>query len=188
MRTACFTGRRAKTLCGYDGEKYTSFHNQLVEYLETLYTEGIREFISGGAQGFDQLAFWAVNELKQRHNDIKNTVYIPFRGQESRWAAHGMFSREDYNLMLTKADEIKYLKEINTSDYNQVVKALYDRNHSMVNNSELCIALYPSDDWRTSKGGTAECIRYARNKNIETRQIRYTINNNGLSISETITI
>ena len=67
-----FTGRRPKDLYKYDKEKYIPIVNKLVEILESFYLQGFKTFVSGGAQGFDQLAFWAVNRLKTKYPDIKN--------------------------------------------------------------------------------------------------------------------
>ena len=54
----------------------------------------------------------------------------------------------------------------------------------MVDSSNLVIALYPDDSWTTAKGGTAECMRYAKSKNKTIIQLKYKINNNQLTISE----
>lgn len=188
MNTVCFTGRRPKDLCGYDTTKYEPFVKWLTEYLDTeFYMKGVRNFISGGAQGFDQLSFWAVNNLKQRHSDIRNIVYVPFRGQDSRWLKTGSFSQTEYRQMLSAADEVKYLYEVTTSDFRAVAKALTDRNHDMVNASDAVIALYPSDDYMTSKGGTSECMRYACKHRKRIFQIKYCALD-VLTVSETITI
>lgn len=64
--TVCFTGHRANKLCGYDINKYTDFVDQLVIALEDYTLDhNITNFITGGAQGFDQLAYWAVNILSE---------------------------------------------------------------------------------------------------------------------------
>lgn len=179
MRTICFTGRRAKFLAGYNADKYKIFHNQLVEILEDWYLhKGAVRFISGGAQGFDQLAFWAVNDLKKKYPDVQNIVYVPFKGQERRWSKYGLFSIDEYNKMIKAADNVLYLNnELN--NFAEIAKALMDRNHEMVKASDNVIALYPSDDWNKDKGGTAECMRYAASKHVPIWQLKYHIDNNG---------
>lgn len=168
-KTLCFTGRRPKDLFGYEKEKYRPIVDKLELILEDFYQKGFRKFISGGAQGFDQLAFWAVNRLKKKHPDIKNIVYIPFIGQEKCWNTL-IFNKKEYALMLSLADETKvcspYLVVEDAYKY-EVVTALYKRNHDMVNDSSTIIGLYPSDLWMNerTKGGTAECLRYAKDKN-----------------------
>ena len=104
MNTVCFTGRRPKDLCGYNADSYKTLVSAVLVILENLYqTQGVRRFITGGAQGFDQLAFWAVHNLRKNHPDVENILYLPFRGQESRWLAKGPFSQDEYRLMQSMA-------------------------------------------------------------------------------------
>lgn len=180
-KTLCFTGRRPKDLCGYKKEKYKNLVDCITKFCDYFYKQGYRNFISGGAQGFDQLAFWAVNKLKASHPDIKNIVYVPFKGQERNWLATGLFSRQEYRLMLSLADEVVYLQD-ELHDYKDIAKALFARNHAMVDASDAVIALYPDNTWPTSKGGTAECMRYAETHHKDIHQIDYTIANNEITI------
>ena len=77
--TICFTGPRPAKLYGYTKkEEYQKIVDQLKEVIRGFAKFGIKNYITGGAQGFDQLAFWAVNSLKKEY-DIQNIVYIPFR-------------------------------------------------------------------------------------------------------------
>ena len=69
-KTLCFTGRRPKDLFGYDKDKYYPIVDKLELILEDFYLQGFKKYISGGAQGFDQLSFWAVNRLKKKYPDI----------------------------------------------------------------------------------------------------------------------
>lgn len=180
-----FTGRRPKDLCGYKLANYQYFTSELVKLLLTLCKtpNEIYTFISGGAQGFDQLSFWAVDILKKQHPEltIHNNVYVPHKGQANVWLPNGLFGQNEYQSMLTTADNVTYLQDVLSSKY-QIIKALTDRNHAMVNNADLIVALYPDDSWETSKGGTAECMRYAKSKNKTILQIIYSIDNNILKI------
>lgn len=70
-KTVCFTGHRPKDIIKtnpYD-ETSRNQYQKLVDYTVTrinaLIDQGYINFISGGAQGFDQLAFWAVNKAKK---------------------------------------------------------------------------------------------------------------------------
>lgn len=174
-KTLCFTGRRPKDLFGFDKEKYYPIVDKLSDILEQFYQNGYKNFISGGAQGFDQLAFWAVNRLKKEHIDIKNIVYIPFENQDLKWNTI-VFNKKEYRLMLSLADEIyncsPNLDVIKAPKY-EINIALHKRNHDMVDNSCSIIGLYPSDLWvdERTRGGTAECLRYALNKNIDIYQL-----------------
>lgn len=61
--TMSFTGRRPKDLCGYEASAYCQFVSDLTEVLSIFYSKGVRRFLLGGAQGMDQMAFWAVQRL-----------------------------------------------------------------------------------------------------------------------------
>ena len=164
--TVCFTGRRPKDLFGYNHDAYIPLVNTLKNKIRSLYNLNYRTFITGGAQGVDQLAFWAVNALKRDENlPLWNVLYLPFRGQEGIWKDTGLFSKADYQLMLRYADQITYVTpNVDPNNRQQVVKALYDRNHAMVDDSQFCLGVYPDMSWRNSKGGTAECLKYCLKK------------------------
>lgn len=53
------------------------------------------------------------------------------------------------------------------------VRALFQRNHAMVDMSDMVIALYENDAWPYTKGGTAECMRYTASHSKQLLQIRY---------------
>ena len=115
------------------------------------------------------------------HPDVKNIVYVPFRGQERNWLKTGLFSQKEYELMLLLADEVVYLNDA-LLNYKDIVKALYDRNHVMVDNSDAVIAMYEDDAWTTAQSGTAECMRYASKHNKEICQIHYEIANGEIQL------
>ena len=190
MKTVCFTGRRPKDLCGYKWTNYKEFQEKFVDFLETLYSQGVRKFITGGAQGFDQMSFWAVNTLKERHTDVQNVVYCPFRNQADAWKGKtsDAFSKEEYNKMLQVADLVVYTTDATLKQYPSIVKALYHRNHRMVMDSDYVVALFPSDDWNVVKGGTAECMRYANSVNKQIHQIKYHITDNNTLSFDTVSI
>ncbi len=178
--TLCFTGTRPKNLCGYEKQSYTRFVKELMDYLKSeFYDNGFRTFISGGAQGFDQLAFWAGYHLKQQENlsDLQNVVYVPFAGQEKVWAEKGSFSQAEYKAMLKVADEVKILRPGISRISCSVSEALLNRNHRMVADSSLLVALFPEgEDFHTKmRSGTAECMRYAEKQKLTIVRIGYTV-------------
>lgn len=193
QKTLCFTGPRPKNM-GFQEKaisksgreflvntskesSYKGFVDSLANILENFYDSGYTRFITGGAQGFDQLAFWAVNQLKQSHHDIQNVLYIPFKGQERQWQDFGYFGKQKYKDMLAIADEVHYVCPNELTDYGKIVQALQVRNHAMVTDSDKVLALYNSDDWKTSKGGTCECIRYAISHQKPVVQLTYHVEN-----------
>lgn len=162
--TACFTGHRPSALCGYNRSRYVNFIYALRNELAKL---PIDRFISGGAQGFDQLAFWSVYELAKYKPGVKNILVLPFETFGQQWPAQGCFSQADLALCKQSATEIHILP-------NQAgVRALFQRNHAMVDMSDMVIALYENDAWPYAKGGTAECMRYAASHSKQLLQIRY---------------
>lgn len=182
MRTICFTGRRPKDLCGYKKENYTAFTAQLVDYLQTFYDLGVRKWISGGAQGFDQISFWAVDTLRQQHPDVENVVYVPYEGQQLVWRGNqnDAFSQKEYGEMLKRATHVNILVTAAQFIKEKCVYYLMQRNNKMVDDSDAVVALYPDDSWVTSKGGTAACMRYAKKAGKPIYQIHYHIENSQL--------
>lgn len=178
--TACFTGRRPKDLYGYEHDAYIPLVENLKHCVRLLHEQyGVRRFISGGAQGVDQLAFWAVNRLKCEGFPLSNIVYVPFKGQDSIWRDTGLFSKKEYALMLKMADDVVYLKDaISKNNKGAIVTALHERNHSMVDKSDIVVGVFPDLSWRDSatKGGTAECLRYAHSQHKTIFQLNYTAN------------
>lgn len=164
-KTACFTGHRPNKLFGYERDNYLQLVQALTDDINILYNKGYTRFITGGAQGADQLAFWAVNRVKKIHPDVQNIVYVPFKGQGRQWQVDTLFGQNQYALMLEMADSVVYLQEELTV-YTHIVKALFERNHRMIDDSDLVFGIYHGADFITeTKGGTAECLKYANNKN-----------------------
>lgn len=155
----CFTGHRPKDLLGY-GADYRPIFNSIKSQLEDLLADISEDvtIITGGAQGVDQMAFWAAWHLE--HDDriaIKTVVAVPFAGQELRWKQDDVFGQRAYHKMLKMADEVVILSD----NANDAVRKLDERNHWMVDNSALVIVVTPYQDIAERRGGTGNCIRYA---------------------------
>lgn len=171
--TVCFTGHRPKSIFPINpyGESrrkdYQAIVNRIADFVYEMAENGYTRFITGGAQGFDQLAFWAVNRAEKELTGIRNIVYIPFRGQEHRWSKTGLFGQNEYYLMLSHADEVRICTEtINLNDFSQITKALMYRNKCMVNDSGCVLGQFEDESWQDpeTKSGTADCLRYAKEK------------------------
>lgn len=180
--TMCGTGRRPKDLCMYDTAKYGEF---VVDLAKLLYEEfymkrGVRRFINGAAQGFDQMLFWAVERMKKTYGctDVENVVFVAFEHQEIRWAKSGCFSQAEYWMMIKQADRVIIVCENNS------IESLFARNHAMCDYSDYCLGLYPDDNWYTSKGGTAECLRYAAEHVLNVFRLGYAADDTGLHMKE----
>lgn len=162
----CFTGHRPKDLHGYEKDKYYPIVDVLQGVCEELSREGASTFISGGAQGIDQLAFWAVDRMRGAGFRVDNEIYVPFRSQPNRWKSEGLFSQAEYRYALGQATRVNILaNDPDPNDIRGVTRLLHARNHAMVNDSDVVVAFVSGETletgYRKSKGGTAECMRYA---------------------------
>lgn len=191
--TMCFTGHRANKLCGYNINAYTEFVSELMNVLKIYITKyNIKNFITGGAQGFDQLVFWAVHHLQHKHPEykIQNIVFVPFTGQESKWSDKGLFSKTDYNNMLSVADRIVICnREVTShSDFNTIRETLMNRNKQMVDSSIRVMALCNEAEACTNNitGGTGNCVRYALSEYKYLDKCVYKVENNKLILSDVI--
>ena len=169
-KTMCFTGHRPGELYGYDNkESYDVLFSKIRIEIEQMVKEGYTHFISGGAQGFDQLCFWAVNSLKAKYPEIINEVYVPCAGQDESWAENGLFGRNSYKQMLAKATSAIILSKDKISP-----ELMLQRNRMMIDHSDAVMCLYADDSWKTVKhGGTAYSMKYAFTKNVAIHQLKY---------------
>ena len=105
----------------------------LSENIEKLIIEyDVRDFISGGALGFDTVAAEAVIEMKKKYPHIRLLLYLPCYGQSKRWGYKQKFR---YNMLKANADDILYVTE---SEYTENCMLL--RNLRMIKDAFFCIA------------------------------------------------
>lgn len=175
--TACFTGPRPKNLHGYERAAYGPILDALAGAIAGMSVLGVDRFISGGAQGIDQLALRAVDRVKKSGRTLVNSLYIPFPGQAAPWKVTGFFSQAEWNECKDLADDWKYVSEENPDPQDRYAasKLLHGRNHAMVGDSDIVIAFLAdrSMDWEHASGGTAECVRYAHKKGKPILAIKY---------------
>lgn len=186
IKIISFTGHRPKELFGtYDfkNEKSKILASKLLKLLEKLISENKAEvFISGGALGFDQLAFFCVEKLKEKYPHIKNIVAVPYKDQPKAWEEQLKQFKEKgytkaikememtvkrYQKMMELADKIVYVDEYEKYQPKGMKKEdigkhsnskLQLRNVYMVDHSELLISCYNG----SPKSGTKNCIDYAK--------------------------
>ena len=130
--TAAFTGHRF-----VDASQREHVKKRLSNAVLDAYGQGIRNFISGFAIGFDMMAAEAIVSLKRSYPDIILIAAIPFKGQASRFS---FYDRKRYDRLLEVADEVIVLS----------------------NNSSKLIGYYDGRE----KGGTFYTIRKAMAQNI----------------------
>ena len=141
--TAAFTGHR-----WYDSSRKHSVRKRIEECVREAYRNGITNFISGMAIGFDLLAAEVVLSLRHECPAITLTAVLPFREQASRF---NELNKCRYYKCLSQADDIVIL----SNDY--TAKCYLERDRFMVEHSSLVIACY---DGR-NRGGTFWTVNYA---------------------------
>ncbi|MBR3704612.1 MAG: DUF1273 family protein [Oscillospiraceae bacterium] len=145
-KTVCFTGHRAL------GKMDTHSLSHLDELLALLYAQGYRDFLCGGALGFDLYAAERVVELRRAHPDVRLIFCLPCADQCSKWK---------------RADCSRYERLLYTSDETRVLSpSYYDgcmqaRNAYMVDRSSLCVAYMTR-----LHGGTLSTVRYAISQDV----------------------
>lgn len=143
-RTCFFTGHRK--LPSDKKEKIRQSIKQNIEKLIVSYD--VRNFISGGALGFDTMAAEAVTELKMLYPHIKLYMYIPCRNQDVLWSQD---DKKKYEDMLSVSDEVLYI-----SDKPYSKDCMNKRNLKMIEDAFFCIAFCIN-----SRSGTGFTVRNA---------------------------
>jgi uncharacterized phage-like protein YoqJ len=140
------TGHRPPKLMSYPecysdefGKKLTQF---AIVHISRLTPDAV---ISGMALGWDLAIARASIQLK-----IPLIAAVPFKGQESAWK--DAKTKRLYHTILDRAHQV-----VIVSPGGYSAQKMQVRNEWMVQNSHLVLAL-----WDRSKGGTGNCIEYAR--------------------------
>ena len=102
MQICCFTGHRTLPKA-----RAVELVRLLDGHIAALYEQGVREFRTGGARGFDTLAALRVLALRDKHPDCRLSLYLPCITQSDAWPAG---DRALYQDILAKADEVHYVK------------------------------------------------------------------------------
>jgi uncharacterized phage-like protein YoqJ len=162
--TACFTGHRPNKLGGYNESNaiMTDVKTRLERAIDyTVDSLGITTFISGMALGVDMAAAELVLKWRDQfpRYGIRLIAAVPFEGQERMWPDTSQDRRHD---VLAQADAVEYVCEPGYAAWK-----MQKRNAWMVDNSSLVIAV-----WDGTKGGTGNCVEYARKAEHKPRIIR----------------
>ncbi len=145
--TCSFTGHRR-----LPKDKIEQIVIRLNQEVDNLISQGVIDFISGGALGFDQIAASLIVAKKEMGHNIRLIFALPCKNQDAQWSFE---QKRLYNNLLGEADEIIYVSE----DYFD--GCMKKRNKYMVDRSAYCICalIYPT-------GGTVQTVRYARKKKL----------------------
>lgn len=144
--TCCFTGHREIP----ESEKIQLFE-KVKATVNALYEKGYRNFICGGAVGFDQLVADAILILKQTL-DIKLHLFLPCENQDKYFTPE---QAEKYRLTRIAADSVTVL-------YPHYVRGcMHTRNRKMADASSVCITYIRKDT-----GGSVYTASYAEKKGV----------------------
>lgn len=139
------TGHRPDKLGGYGDEVAKSLFFLAVKHLEETKPDKI---ISGMALGWDMA--WARAGIYLK---IPVIAAVPFLGQDKMWP---QASKDKYHKTLDKCSDILYICDQGYAPWKMQI-----RNEYMVDHCDLLVAL-----WDGSKGGTGNCIQYAKKKEV----------------------
>jgi uncharacterized phage-like protein YoqJ len=147
------TGHRPNKLFGYD---LSDPRNVLLkeEMKKFLVTKKCTKAVSGMALGVDQIFATAVIELKESGYPIELICAIPCKNHPCKWPKK---SQEYYQWILNQSDKTVLVSD---SEYNPWLMQI--RNEYMVNISNEVLAI-----WDGSRGGTRNCVEFAKNVNKE---------------------
>lgn len=149
----CFTGHRPQKLKGFqmndNAEMLRELKKIIIDYIEN---KNVDTFISGMALGIDMWSAFIILKLKETYPHIKLVCAIPCANQYAVWKDED--SIEDWKYIVNRADIVYYV-----SDEPFTPWCLHKRNEWMVDNADYVLAV-----WDGTKGGTANCIRYAKKK------------------------
>ncbi|MBQ3018995.1 MAG: DUF1273 family protein [Clostridia bacterium] len=138
IKSCAFTGHR--TLDKDFSQKL------LKKYVLALIDDGVENFYTGMAMGFDLLAAETVLACKKKFPQVKLIACIPYYGQEQNFSGK---DKGRYASILKKADEKVLLSETYTRN------CFLERNRYMCDRADVLVAYL-----RKEEGGTAYTVRY----------------------------
>ena len=154
--TICFTGHRVI------GEAFLQeIRSRLDEAISHAYSEGYRNFVCGGALGFDTLAAQSVLAFRNEYPDVRLMIAVPCSDQDINWNRN---DRNTYRKILAAADSVIVLSDKYFPGCMQI------RNRYMVEHSSMCIAWLT----RLNGSGTLNTVKYALSKNLIIRNLAIT--------------
>ncbi len=147
-----FTGHRPPKLGGYGRVPQQKLYDFAYQALEQNLHPG-DEAIVGMAQGWDMAVASACVVLT-----VPFTAAVPYAGQQAVWP--DLETRQHYETLLSNAKDVVYIGQP-PRNMGEAATLLQQRNRYIVEHSQKMIAL-----WDGSRGGTYNCIKYAKYKNM----------------------
>lgn len=146
MQRCCFTGHRTLP------QDSLALTEKLDRTLAWLYSEGVREFRTGGALGFDTLAALRVLAFRDTHSDCRLVLYLPCADQTTNWSKK---DQQTYDWIRQRADSETVLFE------HYCAECMHVRNRALVDGSDICVAFLLKN-----RGGTLYTCSYALKRGV----------------------
>ena len=124
-KVCCFSGHRK-----LPAAKMEHSMRRLDREIDRLISEGVSDFVSGGAQGFDQLAAALVVAKRDAGARVRLIFLLPCRNQDAYWRGA---ERRQYHNLLERADELVYISDAYDSG------CMKRRNFAMVERADVCV-------------------------------------------------
>lgn len=129
-------------------ENCVRFKEDLKTIFEGAIKYGLKNFLTGMAEGFDMIATEILVELKKTYNNIKIIAVIPCSGQEKKWKPS---QRTRYHKIINQCNDSIILYDSYTKT------CMNDRNKYMVEHSSIVIACFNG-----LPSGTGNTIRFGK--------------------------
>lgn len=143
MSAVCsFTGHRT-----IKNEHKSLIVGSLLRAIRYAYEDGCREFLTGGALGFDTLAAKEIIKFRQTHSGVRLILCLPCINQAEKWNER---DKSLYEHILSFADEVIYISE----DYTD--SCMKERNFLLASKCDILIAYCGR-----AKSGSAQTLRMA---------------------------
>ena len=149
MKSISFTGHRRLS------EDAALLSQRLYQRLEKEIQNGVTDFNTGGALGFDTIAAAVVLKLRELYPHIRLNLILPCSNEEqtAKWLEK---ERAEFYRILKLANSIEYTSE---HYYNGCMKK---RNARLVELADCCFCYWDGGE----RSGTAQTIRMAQRKKI----------------------
>lgn len=162
MKKIAFTGHRPNKLYGYDldNEDYDKLKVILKDILESeILKYDANTFITGGALGFDTLAFNVARDLINKYGGT-HILAIPFEDQPIKWEWKSQIKYKKIKQFSTcvYVDDYEEYSVKGTKRGEYHLAKMQKRNEWMVDNCDLLIGCWDG----VKKGGTWNCLKYAK--------------------------
>lgn len=142
QQACCFTGHRE-----ISDRDLIQLPGRLDSQTRALIEEGIVDFITGGARGFDTLAALSVLRLRREFPQIRLILALPCREQTKGWR---QTEKQCYDEILKLADWVHY----SSDSYDR--GCMMRRNRFMVDHSVCCVFYL-----KNRRSGTYKTVQYA---------------------------